>query len=241
MHIIFGNYGDNTIALIQWAKKKSLANVTVINVATGWGDASWQEHVATGKAFARKYFFKTVTLTPQKSFEELIKEQKSFPNQKYQWCPTFLKAVPLLNWLEQHDPSNQAIIMLGSRRADSRARFELPEFIDASEYYGERKVWYPLYATSNEDRDALIKEAGFEVRNTRSFECNPCIHKHYNDFNTLDLSTVFTIAELEAELNQTFFDRGIVGAIADAANLAPADTGLEGFDLGCGGRYACGE
>lgn len=237
-HIIFGNYGDNTIAVMQWAYVKGIDQVTVLHVATGMGSAAWLERVEQGQQLARRYQFKTVTLTPAKTFSELVQERKTFPNLKYQWCPTFLKALPLLDFLDQHDPQNESTIILGSRRKDSRARFQLPEFIPESEYYGDRQVWHPLFDVSTEGRDQLICDAGFEVLNQRSFECNPCVVKEYNDFSKLDPSVVAKIAILENEIAQTLFDRPIVELVAEGKSGCSS---LEHFDLGCGSRYCCGE
>lgn len=240
MYIIFGNYGDNTIALIQWCHLQKIESVSVVHVATGWGDETWQKRVTRGQQLAQQYHYKTVTLTPAKTFPELILEQKNFPTAKYQWCPTFLKAMPLLAYLEEHDAENQAIIMLGSRRADSRARFQLSEFIEESDYYGERKVWYPLFDLSNAQRDILILQAGFKILNQRSLECNPCIHKCYNDFTSVDSNIVTTISMLEKKLQQTLFEQPFTDVIIENSDQKKTHD-MEGFDLGCGARYVCGE
>lgn len=238
MHYIFGNYGDNTIAVIQWAHLNAIGPITVINIDTGWGASEWQSRVAAGIALATKYQYETQTLTPPRSFVELVQSQQSFPTIKYQWCPTFLKALPLLTFLERVDPKNESMIMLGSRRYDSRGRIDLPEFIEESAYYGERKVWYPLYKTTDEQRAALVQGAGFDLLQHRSLECNPCIHQPYNNFATLDLLKIAEISALEMELNQTLFET----SINNMMHLQPtAQEGIDYFDLGCGSRYVCGE
>lgn len=238
MHIIFGNYGDNTVAVMQWAYVQRLNPVTVIHVATGTGSTAWLQRVEQGQQLARQYQFTSIALTPTRTFSELAQERKSFPNLKYQWCPTFLKALPLLNYLDEHDPRNEYTIVLGSRRQDSRARFRLSEFVAESEYYGDRKVWYPLFDTNNEERDRLIRAAGFEVLNQRSLECNPCVVKEYNDFSSFDSGVVNEINSLENKIKQTLFDRPFVELVVEGK---PACGSLEHFDLGCGSRYCCGE
>lgn len=242
-YLIFGNFGDNTIALIQWAHLQRLESVVVAHVETGLGASQWQERVAQGQQLARQFQFATVTLTPTLDFTQLIKDRKDFPSVKYQWCTTFLKALPLLNFLDEHDPSNNTMILLGSRKADSRARSNLPTFIEESEYYGDRSVSYPLCDFTNEQRDRLIKLAGFEVLNSRSLECNPCVHFEYNHFAHLPLETVEKIAALEQEISKCMFKQKPLSEIVISADKISSrtKTGIESFDLGCGSRYVCGE
>lgn len=247
MYIIFGNFGNNTIAAIQWAYNTQLKAVTVVHVETGWSASSWSKRVQKGQALAKKYHFHTQTLYPNNDFSNLVKDRKSFPNTKYQWCPTFLKALPLLTWLDAIDDRAQATIILGSRRADSRARLQLPTFIEESEYYGDRKVWYPLCLLSDLERDALIVQAGFKVLKHRSLECDPCIHSGYNDFIRLEQEKIRRIDLLERELNQTMFHAKFphktitqLVSLAEESD-ATCDASLENFDLGCGSHFACGE
>lgn len=243
MHFIFGNYGNNTIALLQWIKDNNLNPVTVVNVDTGWGAASWQERVMQGQELAKRYEFAVITLTPSHKFEDLVRDRHSFPNMKYQWCPTFLKALPFLTWLDEVDPTCEGIIVLGSRRVDFKTRQNLPEFIEESEHYNQRTVWYPLFQYSTELRDQLIKQAGFAVLNHRSLECNPCIHSLLTDFNFLEPEKIQQIGILEQEINQTMFH-------SRYSNIPIAKLCLENeynhksgedIDMGCGSFYACGE
>jgi hypothetical protein len=245
MYFIFGNYGDNTIAVIQWAFSQKLTPLTVINVDTKWGATLWQDRVEQGQILARRYGFDTMTLTPSFGFQDLVLDRKSFPTAKYQWCPTFLKALPLLSWLEEHDPQAIGILLLGSRRLDSRARYHLPEFIEESEHYGGRHVWYPLFNSSQEERDQLIKQAGFEVLNQRSLECAPCIHSSLNEIKRLDATKVEQVNQLEGAIKQCMFqsrypEQPITKLVLEGAG----SNGLNSFELsdgGCGSWYVCGE
>lgn len=229
MYFIFGNYGNNTIALIQWAKENNVNDVTVIHVETGWAAPSWSQRVYLGQQLATAYSFQVITLTAKKNFFELVREQKNFPSKKFQWCTSFLKALPLLAWLDEKDPQCEATILLGSRRFDSRARANLAEFVDASEHYNERRVWYPLYQHVNSMRDALIIRSGLEILPHRSLECEACIHSTPSDLKRLASGTLVRIAELENELGQTLFPE----------SNQHEDT--QAFDMGCGSYYACGE
>lgn len=244
MYIIFGNYGDNTIAVLQWAFLRQLQPVTVVHIETGWGATAWLLRVTKGLALAQKYNFAIQALKPAECFEKLIQDRGSFPNAKYQWCATFLKALPLLTWLDQVDPGCMATIVLGSRRVDSRARSHLQEFVKESEYYGGRDLWFPLYNTTNQERAFLLEQVGFKELQTRTLECNPCIHARYNDFSEVDNNRLQQIHELELDLSQTMFQADYpdmnIFEVAQKACVSPTAT-LEGFDLGCGSRFVCGE
>lgn len=245
MHIIFGNYGNNTIAVMQWVYNENLKDVIVVHVETGSAVSVWQQRVEQGQRLAQKYLFKVHTLTADRSFSDLVKDRRSFPSVKYQWCPTFLKALPLLTWLDQIDERAEAVIILGSRRADSRARLQLPSVVAESEYYNDRKVWYPLCHHSDLARNELIDQAGFEVLNHRSLECDPCIHNQKNDFVRLEQETIRRVLWLEEEVNEPMFharfpDQNITQVVALAHEHADLDE-VTDFDFGCGSHYACGE
>lgn len=249
MYVIFGNYGNNTIALIQWAKENNLEQVSVVHSDTGWSAPSWLQRIETGQQLAQAYSFQTITLQSQKTFPDLIKERNAFPTKKFQWCTSFLKALPFVTWLDEQDPNCEATILLGSRRCDSRARANLPEFIVESEHYNERKVWYPLYAHDHVMRNDLIKRSGLELLTHRSLECDPCIHNSASDFNRLSTTKIAQIAELEKICKQTMFtlcDNKNSNSISSVVDFYKnrsenPDKALESFDMGCGSHYVCGE
>jgi hypothetical protein len=246
MHFIFGNYGDNTIAVIQWAYQKKLSDVCVVTINTGWSALGWESRSLAGKQWAQSFGFKTEELKPSHSYSDLIRDRQSFPNAKYQWCSTFLKALPFINFLDQVDDSCESVILLGSRRQDSRARINLPEFVEESEHYGGRRVWYPLYNLSKEERDALIHQAGFQVLNHRSLECHPCIHSQLSEFSQFEISHLETLRALESELKQSMFEgrfpaMSIDDLINERQTKAASSQQLELFDMGCGSKYVCGE
>jgi 3'-phosphoadenosine 5'-phosphosulfate sulfotransferase (PAPS reductase)/FAD synthetase len=242
MQIIFGNYGDNTIALIQWAHANSL-KVSVVSVETGWAALSWREQIERGQALAQGYGFETVSLKPTLSFQDLVRDRKSFPNLKFQWCATFLKALPFLAWLNQVDDRCEATILLGSRRADSRARIHLAEYVEESEHYDNRPLWFPLCHFSNQMRADLIQQAGFMPLNHRSLECDPCIHSQVQDLHRLEQNSVLQTLSLEQEIHATLFHKPLDELIATSKQdpVTCKSQVLEVFDMGCGSRYACGE
>lgn len=238
-HIIFGNYGDNTIALIQWAYQTKVPNVTVVHVATGWSAPHWKQRILQGQQFVQDCNFKIISLAAKATFSDLVRDRKSFPSGKYQWCPSFLKGLPFLSWLDEVDPACSATVLLGSRRCDSRARANLNEFVEESEHYGERRVWFPLFNHSNEMRDHLIKASGFDILNHRSLECYPCIHSPDSELMTLDATTAQKVAMLEQEIQQVMFP----SFTRDIKNRKENNcfSNFEAFDMGCGSYFVCGE
>lgn len=248
-YVISANFGNDSVALIQWAHLQKLTSVTVTYVDTGWAAPEWPARVERCKAWVKSLGFEFVLLKPKVDFSTLMREQNSFPTRKFQWCASFLKGLPLLAWLDQpkNDPGCEAIILLSHRRSASRAKVDLAEFIEESEHYGERKVWHPLYTHSVAQRDELVKDAGFEVLTHRSLECDPCVNSDVSDVLRMDLSVVERTAKLEQELHQKMLDPAIYGA---AINLREALVQLkqpivmtnsaEMFDMGCGSPYGCG-
>jgi hypothetical protein len=95
--------------------------------------------------------------------------------------------------------------MIGKRRAESEKRRTTPEFIEASEYHGGRKVWHPLYLHTDEARNAILERAGFEPLPHRSLECNPCVNANRGDFLRLTPGEIDRVNDLEAEIGKPMF------------------------------------
>jgi hypothetical protein len=245
-HIIFGNYGNETIALIQWAHEHELANVSVVHTHTGWAAEHWHSRIAEGVALAERYQFKTVELTSKKTFEELIMLRKSFPSQKFQWCAGFLKGLSFLEWLDSVDPACEALIILGHRRVQSLKQQNLLEFIEASEHYGERRVWYPLFNHSDENRDALISKTFLKTLSHRSLECDPCANNTTMDFLSLSDNDAEKTSLLEKKINKNMFELnevsfGIKEIIQQMKNENKYGTlNKNQYPVGCGTPFACG-
>lgn len=250
MYVISGNYGDNTIALIQWVYEKKLREVIVTHADTDWAAPIWNNRVHQGQTLAKRYGFEVVSIKTKASFQDLVRNRRAFPNQKFQWCAGFLKGLPFMEWADQKDSACKATVLLGSRRADSRARIHLKEFIEESEHHGDRRVWYPLYKHSDEERNALIKRAGFDVLGHRSLECDPCIHSRVADFCRLDAKAIERLRTLEKEVGRSMFDPGNCDAAegieavvqwAKKRKNTKDYKPLEFFDMGCGAPFGCGE
>ena len=254
MHIIVSNFGNESIALIQWAAEQQLTDVTVLSIETGWSAPEWPKHVERCQSWVSALNMTPVRLEPKVTFKSLVQTQGNLPSRKFQWCANFLKALPLLEWLDstEVDPSGEAIILLARRRSASRINFDLPEWIDEEEKLGDRKVWHPLYQHDTQTRDELIKQAGFDVMPHRSLECDPCVNSDLNDVLRMDLSVIERTARLETELDAQLLDPSIYHGqktLLEAVqhlekspkqNNATTTDSNEIFDMGCGNSFGCG-
>lgn len=205
MNVISSSYGNDSIAMIQWAHEQSLTDVHVVFIDTGWSSQTWLGRVARAEEWVKSLGFHAVRLTPAVQFADLMRMKKGFPSQRYQWCSAHLKGVPFLEWIDQHDNDCQAMVLIGKRRAESQERKDTPEFIDASEYHGGRRVWHPLYLHSNQDRDKLLYRSGFDPLPHRSMECSPCINANRADMRLLDERDIAKVEALETEVGKTMF------------------------------------
>ena len=78
MHVLFCSYGNDSIALIQWAHERGLNNVCCLYSDTGWS-VSWRpQRVATGEALAQRYGF-TTDRTSSEGMLDLVKRKRGWP------------------------------------------------------------------------------------------------------------------------------------------------------------------
>jgi len=203
--VISTSYGNDSIALIQWAKEEGFTNVHTVFVDTGWSAEGWLERVRVCEEWVKDIGFTPHHIVPPVQFEELMLSRKGFPNQRYQWCSAFLKGIPLLEWVDEFDPECQAIQMIGKRREESNERATTPEWIINSEYHGGRIVRHPLYLHTEEMRDALVIRAGFEVLPHRSQECAPCVNANRGDFLLLTEREIQRVEWLEFDVEKLMF------------------------------------
>lgn len=205
MHVISSSYGNDSLALIQWAYEQKFSNLHVVFVDTGWSADGWLERVAKGEDWARSLGFTVHHLIPPVQFEELMISRKGFPNQRYQWCSAHLKGIPLLNWIDELDPACDAIQMIGKRREESRERADTPEWIINSEYHGGRIVRHPLYLHTEVMRNELLERAGYTPLPHRSQECAPCVNANRGDFLLLGEREIIRAECLEFEVGKNMF------------------------------------
>ncbi len=243
MWCIFGNYGNETIALIQWAYEQPLSSVYVVSIETAWAASGWEERVKAGRTLAEKYGFATVHLSAVTSFAQLMQQKRQFPTIKTQWCAGFLKGLTVLQWLDEVDPAGEMTLLLGHRQAGTETA--LAERIEASPHYGERKVWHPLVNADNSLYVQLLTRAGLPILNHRSLECDPCINNSTADFQRLQAADIEKTALLETTLHKVMFPiltepSDIQTVIRDAQQQSVTEENSRQFSLGCGSPFACG-
>lgn len=203
-YVLKASYGNDSIALVQWAHENGLRDVTVVYSETGWAAKRWPERVEQGEFLADFYGFKTVRIESL-GFVALARKKQSFPRQGIQFCTEELKIKPSLRWLEENDPSREATVLVGKRREESANRASTPEFVLYSPLDGGRRLWHPLFDTKEAERDALLARAGFKPLPHRSKECFPCINSNRSDLRELakDENRVAFIEALETEMGHT--------------------------------------
>ena len=205
-HVIFASYGNDSIALIQWAIESDQidpATTCIAHSDTGWAAKSWAHRVARAQMWARAQGFATHTIASM-GMVELVKKKKAWPlPRKFQFCTEHLKILPAQQWLDEVDPDGEAVCMVGVRREESRERSQWPEWQEESEKHGGRSLWSPLVRVREPERDALIEKTPFDVLPFRSQECFPCINSNRGDLRQLTAERVEEIAQLEQELGYT--------------------------------------
>lgn len=253
-YVIVGNYGNDTIALIQWAGEQSLAPVTIVSVDTGWATADWNEEVAKREAWAKAQGHLVVRLVSPVSFPELIQKRGHFPNTKFQWCADVLKGAPILQWLDQYDPKAEVTLLLGHRKASSQSKEDLSADVFESEVWGDRKVHYPLVNFSTEQRNELVQRAGFKLLTHRSLECMLCVNSNSAELAELNSDVIAQVQMLERSVGKPMFetlgdaleDSQIEKVIKRAKNICDLPIGRSSDrsdvleNMGCGDFYGCG-
>jgi 3'-phosphoadenosine 5'-phosphosulfate sulfotransferase (PAPS reductase)/FAD synthetase len=204
-YVISSSYGNDSVSMIQWAREQKLQDLTVVFIDTGWAAPGWLDRVARMEQWVQSIGFNVAHLKSGIGFEELIVSKKGFPSQRYQWCSAMLKGIPFLNWIDDADPDREAIVMIGKRREESQERADTPEFIEASEFHGDRKVWHPLYMHTEAMRNELLCRAGIAVLPHRSKECSPCVNANKGDLRQLTENDIARVEALESKVGKTMF------------------------------------
>lgn len=231
---IFASYGNDSIATIQWAKEHELEKVKVVYSDTGWSEEFWKDRVDKCEDWVKSLGYEPHRII-SKGFENLIKERKMTPNHRFQFCSFELKIKPAMEWLEINDPDKNYVCMVGIRREESLRRKSWPEVLVNSPNHSGRILISPLVAYTKEDRDSLIKKAGFEVLNHRSQECFPCINSNRQDLRELleYPNRIKKIKQIEEELGSTkdgrkkyfFMERQGAQTVDEVLEWAAADRG----------------
>jgi len=199
MNVIFASYGNDSVALIQWAHEKGMKDVTIAYSNTGWAAQKWPARVAQGEAWAQSIGFKTAEI-PSMGMEALVMWRKAWPRGgggKYQFCTEHLKGAPAARWLDRNDPAGDAVCMVGVRREESPRRANWPEWTEESENHGGRTLYSPLVRHTEAMRDALILKTPLPVLPHRSKECWPCVNARHGELAAMDEPAIDRIAGIE--------------------------------------------
>ena len=105
MNIIIANYGNESLALIQWAWQQAMPNLLVLSVDTGWEAQDWQAHRLQVFRWMEERNIIYQHLNAQLTMAESILDRKQFPSKKFQWCAPFLKGLTLNKKLDEIDKS----------------------------------------------------------------------------------------------------------------------------------------
>jgi len=243
-YVISASYGNDSMAMMQLVYERGLQNVVVVYCDTGWAAPGWGNRVAEGEKAAKAMGFGVVRLKSM-GMADLARIKKVFPASGMQFCTLHLKGVPFLEWIEEADPERKAVVMVGKRREESRARKDTPEYVTDSEYNAGRMLWHPLYAHTEAERDALLDRAGIEKLLHRSKECSPCVNANRADFLRLTPGEVERVNDLEVELGRSMYPAKRFGALGIHGVMAWAKEGrnrgdFEDEEESCSGLFGCG-
>jgi len=201
--VVFVSYGNDSVALVQWAYEQALEGVAVVFTDTKWAADGWMERVNRCETWVESLGFVPYR-TSSIGFRELARRKKGFPTQRYQWCSYILKIEPGQRWLAEHDPDGRSVCLIGVRQEESADRADFPEWLPSSENHGGRVMIAPFANWTTEQRDSLIKRAGFEVLPHRSRECK-CINSNKKDMRHFTDNDWQEIADAEEEIGKTMF------------------------------------
>lgn len=198
-YVIFASYGNDSIALIQWAHEAGIKGVHVAYGDTGWAADWWLGRVEIGEQWAQSLGFQTHRITSE-GMESLVMRKKAWPRGgggKFQFCTDALKKEPARAWLALHDPALEATCMTGVRREESENRRDAPEWVTASDDHGGRELWQPLVRHTTAMRNELALKSPLPLLPYRSKECYPCVNATKQELRHLDEPTRRKVFRIE--------------------------------------------
>lgn len=198
-------FSDYAIALLQYIANHDnlqFKKIHVVCIDTGWAAKQWQPRVVQGMALANKLGFNVIQIKAPVRFDELIIERGSFPNRKFQWCASFLKGLPLINWLDQNDPSLQFSVAIP--KTNLRVGYQLKDLPEC-EYHGDRQVIFPIKYLNERQINDLVIQAGFKPGMLKSLECSPCVLNSNQEVAQLDAQDMSKLKMLQSKVKQPMF------------------------------------
>jgi 3'-phosphoadenosine 5'-phosphosulfate sulfotransferase (PAPS reductase)/FAD synthetase len=241
--IVRANYSQETIVLLAHLSQQGQYNAYkkkyAVYIETGWGAEGWLSHVERGERLAKQLGFIPIRLSSPASFESLMRDRGDFPSQKFQWCAGMLKDIPLINWLDEHDPTGEWVIAIPKRQA--LARTTIPEVIHECPYHGDRKVIHPILHLTEQDKADYLAQYSFQDALVRSLECEPCVNLRQSEIAELKYSDIEKTFQLEKFLQKTLFPTDIKSQVQSAKECVK-EIGLQrdSFNRGCGDPFGCG-
>lgn len=138
----------------------------------------------------------------------LIRKKGMFPNRMHRYCTSELKVKPMNAYMAEIDSEWRAVVALGIRAEESKARANLPEW----EHDGnamERWTWRPIIAWTLDDVIEIHKRHGVEpnplyLRGAARVGCWPCIFARKSEIRLVADDTperIDEIRQLETELH----------------------------------------
>jgi len=77
-YAISASYGNDSMAMIQWAHERGMQGVSVVYCDTGWAAPGWERRVEQGEELASRYGFEVVRLESP-GMEAVVRLKKGFP------------------------------------------------------------------------------------------------------------------------------------------------------------------
>lgn len=225
-------YGDDSIALVQWVFEAGLS-AQVVYIDTGWAATTWQDRIQRGEEHAKNCGFEVQRLLSEITFVDAVIGRQAFPSAKFQWCAGLLKGLVFLDYLERVDLQGSAVILLAKRKAATLAHAKLLEWIDPCQYHGDRTVWHPMIEVSDVERNALLERAGFSPLGHRSLECEPCPNSTKADWKRMHAEDRERLLSLEQ-------DSGVLWGRDREQEPEDPEQYLDLFYRGCGNQFGCG-
>lgn len=244
MHVIFSSFGNDSIALIQWAIERELKDVFVVYSNTQWSHRDWPARVEKAKVWLAGVGFSFEEIESE-GMVNLVLRKRGWPRHGMHFCTEELKIKPAFAWLEAKDPNKEAVCLVGIRREESFGRSQFPEWTEQSPRHGNRSLWAPLVNVKAAERDVLITKAGFDVLPHRSFECYPCINSNKAQLKLVSEDRIELIERIENTLGpgRTMFrpqsKMGAVG-IREVVKWAHSERGEYEPKTGCDSGF-CGD
>lgn len=204
-YLLRSSFGNDSVALIQWAAEAGLKKVVVTYSDTKWATAEWRQRVAEARKWVLSLGFDFVEIDSV-GFRQNVFDQTArgmWPTGLRKHCTKYLKILPFLAWAKENDPDARAVVLVGVRRAESVARRGKPAFMLEAD--GGRHVLHPLIEFSDTDRDAMVLKTPLPLLPHKSDECAICIHANKEDLKRAPEEALAEVEDMESIVGMPMF------------------------------------